>query len=163
MPAHPTTASAAAALATANAHAAAAAGAGGTTGSSRRPTLYQCPFPECLKTFTRPYNLKSHYRSHTGERPYHCQYCTHTFPRKHDLKRHEKLHGGDKPFMCPACSKSFARADALKRHVKSTDPAKETACAQKIRAMKEMRELDASVGISNGGMDMFEGDLSHVP
>lgn len=33
-------------------------------------TLYQCPIPHCEKTFTRPYNLKSHYRFHTGERPY---------------------------------------------------------------------------------------------
>ncbi|KAJ3219637.1 hypothetical protein HDU67_000125 [Dinochytrium kinnereticum] len=145
--AHPTTASAAAALATANAHAAAAAN--GASGTSRRPTLYQCPFPECAKTFTRPYNLKSHYRSHTGERPYHCPFCTHTFPRKHDLKRHEKLHGGGKPFTCPGCNKAFARADALKRHVKSTDPNRETVCSQKIRALKEQKELEAKMGISS--------------
>ncbi|KAJ3128969.1 hypothetical protein HK101_005310, partial [Irineochytrium annulatum] len=89
-------------------------------GENGRPTLYQCPFPDCLKTFTRQYNLKSHYRSHTGERPYLCRFCPHTFSRKHDLRRHEKLHGGGRPFACVACGRGFARADALKRHLRGT-------------------------------------------
>ncbi|KAJ1569864.1 Metallothionein expression activator [Nowakowskiella sp. JEL0078] len=59
---------------------------------SEGSTLYQCPFVGCDKKYTRPYNLKSHYRVHTGERPFVCEMCPLTFTREHDLKRHIKLH-----------------------------------------------------------------------
>ena len=78
------------------------------------------PCQQCNKVFTRPYNLKSHQRTHTRERPYVCKeiYCPWKFARPHDLKRHELLHSGVKPHGCPHCDKRFARRDALRRHWK---------------------------------------------
>ncbi|KAI9288398.1 hypothetical protein BC943DRAFT_254738, partial [Umbelopsis sp. AD052] len=81
---------------------------------------YKCDFPNCTATFTRPYNLKSHKRTHTNERPYACPHpgCNKTFARHHDRNRHAKLHMGLKPYSCPHCKKCFARQDALIRHSK---------------------------------------------
>ncbi|KAG0271562.1 hypothetical protein BGZ95_000619 [Linnemannia exigua] len=79
-------------------------------------TAYPCTFTNCDKVFARLYNLKSHSRTHTNERPFVCSHCQLSFARNHDLKRHVKIHGGDKPFKCNGCGKSFSRLDALGRH-----------------------------------------------
>ncbi|KAM3420878.1 hypothetical protein BST61_g4114 [Cercospora zeina] len=99
-------------------------------GDSRRlqkhPATFQCNL--CPKRFTRAYNLRSHLRTHTDERPFVCTVCGKAFARQHDRKRHEGLHTGEKKFVCRGtlqnsslwgCGRRFARADALGRHFRS--------------------------------------------
>ncbi|KAF9918702.1 hypothetical protein BX616_006589 [Lobosporangium transversale] len=96
-----------------------------TGGSSKQNTAasipegspsFPCTFPGCEKVFARLYNLKSHSRTHTDERPFVCSSCKLAFSRNHDLRRHVKIHIGDKVFKCDGCGKSFSRLDALGRH-----------------------------------------------
>lgn len=82
------------------------------------PHLYCCPWTGCNKVFNRFYNLRSHYRIHSGEKPFTCNYCDAAFARNHDLKRHERIHLKTKPYVCPTCNKAFSRNDAMNRHVR---------------------------------------------
>lgn len=97
------------------------AGGGSSTGSRKQkaPAVFTCPVEGCNKSFTRAYNLRSHQRTHTNERPFLCEVCGKAFARQHDRKRHEALHSGVKSHTCPGCHKRFARMDALSRHFKS--------------------------------------------
>jgi len=58
--------------------------------TGRPNTKYICKF--CRKKFHTSSNIKSHIRSHTGEKPYRCNFCTKCFSQRTNLKRHLAKH-----------------------------------------------------------------------
>ena len=91
------------------------------------PPTFQCHL--CPQKFTRSFNLKSHLRTHTDERPFVCLLCGESFAQKQDRKLHEEMHSREKEnrFVCGdedsansarswGCGDRFANQGGLVRH-----------------------------------------------
>ncbi|XP_057687645.1 zinc finger protein 367 [Corythoichthys intestinalis] len=69
----------------------------------------------CNRVFPREKSLQAHKRTHTGERPYLCDYpnCSKAFVQSGQLKTHQRLHTGEKPFVCSekGCGNRFTHAN----------------------------------------------------
>ncbi|GEQ67831.1 hypothetical protein JCM33374_g1497 [Metschnikowia sp. JCM 33374] len=124
------------------------------------PSSYACHL--CEKKFTRPYNLKSHLRTHTDDRPFICNICGKAFARQHDRKRHEELHSGEKKYQCRGllrdgtpfgCGRKFARADALRRHFQ-TESGKEC-----IKLLVEEDAREQNTDTSKSGIQLPDGEF----
>ncbi|XP_064112942.1 uncharacterized protein LOC135219798 [Macrobrachium nipponense] len=80
---------------------------------AQSPSSIKCPI--CNRVFPREKSLQAHLRTHTGERPYQCDYpgCTKAFTQSGQLKTHQRLHTGEKPFICSAtgCTSRFTHAN----------------------------------------------------
>ncbi|XP_070570869.1 zinc finger protein 493-like [Ptychodera flava] len=75
---------------------------------------------ECGKTFKYQKSLRYHMLSHSGERPYQCQYCKKTYKSSYHRDEHiATVHNNLKPYHCEYCLHLFSRKDVLLRHVEA--------------------------------------------
>lgn len=56
-------------------------------------------------------------RTHTGEKPFSCQFCTFRTTQKRNLITHIRTHTGEKPYACAHCPYRSAWKGNLNAHL----------------------------------------------
>ncbi|XP_067636769.1 zinc finger protein 345-like [Eurosta solidaginis] len=87
---------------------------------------YACEF--CDKAFALSSVLKTHVRTHTGERPYLCPECGKAFSTSGQMNQHRFRHNNVKRFECPNCPMKFSCSSDLSKHKLVHDEIKRHAC-----------------------------------
>ncbi|XP_059619834.1 zinc finger protein 845-like [Phlebotomus argentipes] len=77
------------------------------------------PCPKCGKVFTTRLGMTLHLKRHNPERKYVCDWesCDYSTPLTTSLRDHRRTHTGEKPFKCDFCDKTFSVRGCVKRHI----------------------------------------------
>ncbi|XP_054550494.1 PR domain zinc finger protein 5 isoform X3 [Talpa occidentalis] len=122
-----------------------------------RHKKYRCEL--CNKAFVTPSVLRSHKKTHTGEKEKICPYCGQKFASSGTLRVHIRSHTGERPYQCPYCEKGFSKNDGLKMHIRTHTREKPYKCSECSKAFSQKRGLDEHKR-THTGEKPFQCDLT---